>query len=89
MVVLQKLSRPHFDKNSYFYTVFFRLGFEKKWTTISFRWFKYNKTHELSGIIECSGWIPGWSTGLLDFSSTHALPSSNPRKIYFLAIFRI
>ena len=30
MVVLQKLSRPHFDKNSYFYTVFFRLGFEKK-----------------------------------------------------------
>ena len=47
MVVLQKLSRPHFDKNSYFYTVFFRLGFEKKWTTISFRWFKYNKKHEL------------------------------------------
>ena len=47
MVVLQKLSRPHFDKNSYFYTVFFRLRIEKKRTTISFRWFKYNKTREL------------------------------------------
>ena len=29
MVVLQKLSRPHFDKNSYFYTLFFRLDFLK------------------------------------------------------------
>ena len=66
MVVLQKLSRPHFDKNSYFYTVFFRLGFEKKneqqflsgdLSTIK------HMNFSSTGIIECSGSIPGWSTG--------------------------
>lgn len=35
MVVLPKFSRPHFDKNSYFYTVFFRLDLKKKQLLLS------------------------------------------------------
>ena len=47
MVVLPKFSRPHFDKNSYFYTVFFRLDLKKNnyFFPVTKLVLNYNKQH--------------------------------------------